>query len=185
MDQEIEKIQEKKEAKAKYKAKDNIRVFHVKRSVSHLYVGFFSAFGWQLERTEFRVIPADSIDLYFSHPYSHCNHPDILKLQRKFESVAGEIEAIEDDRTKAASRSAIIVGLMGIVFVVGALVAWMSGTTVWAAFLLLLGAGLSIGSLFCYAWILKKQTMETEASVWDKYEDLYRLREEAGLLMQN
>lgn len=159
--------------------------FSVKRAAAHLYIGFFRELGWELEQADFSVFPVDILTLRFCRPRSSSRNPELTKLQWEFESAVGEIEAIEDSRARGASRVSIAIGLFGALLTIAALVLGLCGSPELALTALSLGLIGCVLALFTYVMILRKETTDTEALTWKKYEDAYLIRKKAADLVQS
>ena len=95
----------------------------VKRDMESVYIDGYSNFGWILDGSTSSDIGFAIVNLKFKRNRKIRNKAELTRLQRQFESNAKEIETLEQSKTTTAFTVALMVGLIGTAFLVGAIFA--------------------------------------------------------------
>lgn len=158
------------------------RSFSTRRITAPFYVDALQSFGWELVGSESSLFPSGSLSLSFRRPERLNESAELARLQREFEMAAGRIESIEEAVNRKASGIAILIGFLGMVLMVLALVLRIIGNAFIAFPLLSSGLASCILSLFCYIFIISAAGKKTEHVVLAQFDKMSRLRAEAMAL---
>ena len=157
----------------------------VNKNVAFLYAQVYLDFGWEIEKATTPIFSIGKAILRFKRPAVSCNNPNMTRLQREFELAIGEIEALEQARSKSASIPSILVGVAGSIFVAVALITGLYGLPEFTLPLMLIGFLGCILSLFCYLWIYRKKTAETDTELWKKFAEIHRISHQAVQILES
>lgn len=113
------------------------------------------------------------------------NKMELTRLQRNFEACVREVETLEKSRTSTATVSALILGMLGTVFMAGATFAITAQPphTILCILLAIPGVIGWILPYFVYKRVLGKQTQKVAGMIEEKYEEIYVLCEKGNKLL--
>lgn len=102
----------------------------VKSGMSSVYADGYENFGWKLENSDFALGKPDSVVMRFKRDRKIRNKPELIRLQRQFNSIVSDIVSLESSKRIKASIVAYIVGIAGMAFMAGSVFSIISGMLV-------------------------------------------------------
>jgi len=155
----------------------------VKQDMETVYIDCYKNFGWILESSVLNIANINSINLKFKRDRRIKNKTELSELQRKCENALIAIQHLERSKTSSATIAALIIGVLGTAFLVGAVFSFLAKQI--PLFVLLGVAGL-IGCTLSYFTSIKvqeKKTLEVAPLIDQQYEIIYDTCEEASKLL--
>lgn len=130
-------------------------------------------------------VPVTKIILPLKRDRKIMNKTELTRLQRHFESCMKELDYLEKSKTSKATMLALIVGILGTVFMAGAVFAITSDPPQIALCIILsLPAILGwISPYFIYRQVAKQRSQTLEPFVDKKREEIYEICEKANKLL--
>lgn len=107
------------------------------------------------------------------------NKIQLNRIQVEFESGAKEIDSLEESRTLGASIISVSTGLLGTVFMAGAVFAYISGKVLACAGLAIPGFAAWLVSALIYYYLKKKRDEKVDRLIDEKQKALGEILEEA------
>ena len=149
------------------------------------YLDSYESFGWvQDERTQ-EAMPAGKGKLVLKRERKIMNKAELTRLQRHFEVCVDEIKALEKSKTANATIWAIVVGLIGTVFMAGATFAAVHEPPLVALTILLALPGFIGWALPCFIFqkLAAKRAKVVAELVEQKYDEIYEICEQGSKLL--
>lgn len=155
----------------------------VKQEVEAIYSDSYPNFGWELENTSVPFAGVGTVTMKFKRDRKIRNKAELTRLQRQFDSLAGEIVTLEHSKVIGAATVAYVIGVIGTAFMAGsvfALLADMLPLSIVLAIPAFIGW---IIPYFCFTKIRKNKTAEIEPLIDQKYDEIYAVCEKANGLL--
>ncbi|WP_326974656.1 hypothetical protein [Caproicibacter sp. BJN0012] len=155
----------------------------VSRSMESVYADGYANFGWTLEDTSTPVQGVGSVTMKFKRDRKIRNKAELGRLQRQFESCAGQIESLEKAKTNGAMIAAFSIGLVGTAFMAGSVFSYLAGML---PLCIILAIPAFIGWIlpyFCFLSIRRKKTDKVTPLIDQKYDEMYEVCEKANGLL--
>lgn len=149
------------------------------------YLDCYESFGWvQDERTQ-ETFPAAKGKLVLKRERKIVNKAELTRLQRHFEACMDEIAALEKSKTANAKIWAIVVGLIGTVFLAGATFAAVHEPPLYVLSAVLAVPGFIGWALpyFLYQKLAAKRAKVVAELVERKYDEIYEICEQGNKLL--
>lgn len=155
----------------------------VRQTMETLYADCFKNFGWTLENSVLNISDINSVILKFKRDRRIKNRKDITELQRKCENALVSIERLERSRAMTATMLSLVIGVIGVAFIVGAVFSFLAKMI--PLFILLGVVGLVGCALpyFAYDKIREKKALEIAPLIDDQYEIIYDACEQASKML--
>lgn len=146
----------------------------VKRRYKWLYLNYYPCFGWEWLET----IPANNghayVQLTFRRKYTLQQQVRLQRAQNKFDSCMTEIDNLEISIGFAAATSALVLGIIGIFFLVGTILMVIKGLG--SGMLLLIPASVAFLAAYPVYLLVKKSKEQQIVPFVDKrMERLYEI----------
>lgn len=127
---------------------------------------------------------AGTIQLFFRRDRNISNKAELTRLQRNFDSCVAELTALERAKTTQATVAALVVGLLGTVFMGGSTFAVVAQPPVlWLTILLAIpGFAGWIAPYFLYRTLVRKRAAEIEPLMEQKYDEIHEICEKGSVL---
>ena len=151
----------------------------VKRSFFNLYRDSYENFGYELDSTAEVIGKPDCVSLKFRRDRKIKNKPELIRLQRKFDSCAKEILALESSKYMFASVLAYIIGIVGTAFMTGSVFCATGGLVLPCILLAIPAFAGWILPYFVYRNTVRKKTDEVQSFIEEKYDEIYDICEKA------
>ena len=154
----------------------------VKRDMESVYADGYKNFGWTVEdtTTEHNM---DTVNLKLKRDRKICNKAELTRLQRQFESCAGEIDSMERSKTMGASIAAFTIGIVGTAFMGLATFSYLGGMLPLMIVLAIPGFIGWILPYFCFKAIGRNKTNKVAPLIEKKYDEIYEVCEKANALL--
>ena len=113
------------------------------------------------------------------------NKVELTRLQRHFEACMNDIASLEKSRSMPATIRALIVGIIGTVFMAGSVFA-VTATPPHILLCIILGVPAFIGWIlpyFVYKRVLQKQNEKVEPLIEEKYDEIYEICKKGNNLL--
>lgn len=157
----------------------------------------YECFGWEIDRNMAGVGSDSHINVGVYAPHSRSNiirmkrsrkiinKMELTRLQRNFESCIREIETMEKSKTSLATVYALVVGVIGTVFMAGSVFAVTAQPPhIIACIIFAVPAFLGwIFPYFIYRRTVRKQTEKVTPYIEEKYDEIYELCEKGNKLL--
>ncbi|MCI2000712.1 MAG: hypothetical protein LKJ75_08425 [Clostridia bacterium] len=154
-------------------------------NMESMYADGYQNFGWILEGTSKPQAGVNTIALKFKRDRKIRNKAELTRLQRQFDACASEITRMEKSKNSHAMVVALIVGLIGTVFLAGATFACLGGLIVLCIVLALPGFIGWILPYFLYHSTYDKQAEKVNPLIDKKQDEIYEVCERANALLGN
>lgn len=177
----------------------------VSTSSASMYIDCYENFGWEVDentscfsgrdRDKHGEISGGIRDASFGHQNQTVVRlkrnrkimakTELTRLQRHFEACINELKALERAKTQAAAVWALIVGIVGTVFMAGSVFA-VSGDppVIWLCALLAVpGFAGWILPYFLYGYISRKKTQKIQPLMEEKLDEIYKICEKGHSLL--
>ncbi len=163
-----------------YEYKDVI----ISREMEALYADGYANFGWKLENTyPVPLIGINLVVMKFKRDRKIRNKAELTRLQRQFDSCVREIQDMEKSKTVSASIAAYTIGLTGIVFLAGSLLAYLKSIISLCVVLAIPGFIGFILPYFAYQSLYAKKSIKVTSLIEGKYDEIYEVCEKADSLL--
>lgn len=155
----------------------------VKQSVASMCVDGYENFGWTLENTAYPIEKMDHVALRFKRDRKLKGKAELTRLQRQFDEQLKEVARLEASKTRRAMIAAMLIGIMGTIFLAGSVFAIVGG---------IIPLGIVLGIPGIIGWTLPylayqrlgKATTEQIAPLLEqKHDELYSICEKANGLL--
>lgn len=147
------------------------------------YLDCYESFGWTLdERTQ---EPAAKGKLILKRERKIINKTELTRLQRHFEACMDEIRALEQSKTTSATIWAIVVGLIGTVFMAGSTFAAVHIPPRYMLSAILAVPGFTgwVLPYFLYKKLAAKRTRVVAELMERQYDEIYEICEQGNQLL--
>lgn len=147
------------------------------------YLDCYQNFGWQMD--ERLRDNSTKGKLVLKRERKIINKAELTRLQRHFEACMEEIAALERSRTTAASAVALIIGVVGTVFMAGATFAAVHVPPMWGLMAVLAVPGFLgwVLPLFVYQSMVSRRSRVVEELVERKYDEIHEICEQGNSLL--
>lgn len=155
----------------------------VKHNVASMCADGYENFGWALENTGQPAGKVDSITLKFKRDRKIDHKVELTRLQRHFDACLNEVERLESSKTSMARMTAMSVGIVGTVFMAGAVFSYIGGMlplTIILAVPAFVGWALPY---LLYRKTLSKKTEQTAPMLNEKFDEMDSVCEKASMLL--
>ncbi len=150
----------------------------------------YENFGWELdenllERSSAKYTAGKKVVIRLKRNRKIVNKAELTRLQRNFEACVEDIKSLEKSRTSQATAYALILAVIGTVFMGGSTFAVTAQPPHIALCIVLAVPGFLgwIFPYFLYRRILRKRTEEVAPLIEEKYEEIYELCEKGNRLL--
>lgn len=150
-----------------------------------LYMDCYENFGWQTDTNMPTVSGMRHTTLRMKRDRKIINKMELTRLQRHFEACARDIESLEKSKTSVASIWALVIGIIGTVFMAGATFAITHEPPMILLCILLAVPGF-IGWIlpyFLYRRITVKQAKKVQSMIEAKQDEIYEIYEKGHSLL--
>lgn len=154
-----------------------------------MYLGCYENFGWTAEENMYspdkQVRGIHTLTIQMKRDRKIMNKMELTRLQRNFEACAHEIEKLEDAKTQAPVIWALVIGIIGTVFMAGATFAVVHEPPVIWLCVLLAVPGL-IGWIlpyFVYRRVAEQKKKKYDPLIEEKREEIYLICENGHSLL--
>lgn len=149
------------------------------------YLDSYENFGWSTDERFETGHSAHFTTIHLKRDRKIINKMELTRLQRHFEACAGEIKALEQSKTSAASVWAMMIGIIGTAFMAGSTFAVVHDPPIiWLCILLAIPGVIGwILPKFVYNRIVPKKTGEIQPLIEAKREEIYEICEKGHSLL--
>lgn len=150
-----------------------------------LYLDCYKNFGWILDDTASQIKENGISSLQFKRDRKIINKQELTRLQRNFEDCLNQIESLEKSKTSRATMYAIIIGLIGTVFISGSVFSITADVPlIWLCVLLgIPGIAGWILPILVYKYVMYKRTKIVEPLIEEKYDEMNEICEKGSRLI--
>jgi hypothetical protein len=150
-----------------------------------MYLDGFENFGWEVDEHMGQIQSGEKIRLKLKRDRKILNKVELTRLQRNFEACMEEIDSLEKSIKKTATMMAIIIGIIGTVFMAGSVFAVTNEPPIiWLSVLLAIPAFIGwISPIFVYKKIMRERAEEIVPFIEQKQEEIYELCEKGSKLL--
>ena len=155
----------------------------IKKHFKWLYMDYYPCFGWEV--LEVMASEKHSANLHISmrRKYDLRGKDRLCHYQAKFDGCMEEIRNLEIAHFFAATLSAVLVGLIGMVFVAGTVILLKDGMST-GGFLLIPAIIAFLLAYPCYLLVRKNKQKQIEPFVKERYEELFRIGQAAKEVLE-
>jgi len=146
------------------------------------YTDAYANFGWALDESLPIKQHCGTVTIKLKRDRKTINKTELTRLQQHFEACADEINILEKSKTRMATVLSIIVGIVGTVFMAGAVFAVVNEPPI-----IWLCALLGVPGLVCWALPLRvfkaavtKRTAEITPIIEQKYDEIHDICEKGN-----
>ena len=167
-----------------YEYKDKV----VRKSMESLYLDSYPCFGWEEDpnmSAGYDYEFATHTSLRFRRDRKICNKTELTRLQRNFDGCVSQIETMERSKNTVPSIWAMVIGVIGTVFMALAtfsILGMILNITAGIVFAIPGFAGW-IAPYFVYRKLQKNQGEKISPQLEEKYDELYEICEKASKLL--
>ncbi len=149
------------------------------------YLDCYESFGWKLDKEFPPKEAGNKITLKLKRDRKLVNRTELTRLQRHFESNMEEIASLESSKSRAAQIWALSVGIIGTVFMAGAVFAVTADPPRIALCVVLAIPAFAgwIAPYFVYRTLKEKKTQQVTLFIEEKMEETYTLCEKGQQLL--
>lgn len=150
-----------------------------------LMLDCYESFGWTPDDHRPLTSGRSTTTLHLKRDRKIINKMELTRLQRNFEACMREIQSLERSKSRAATLSALVVGLVGTAFMAGAVFAVTAQTPHYLLMEVLALPGFVGWALPCflYRFQLQARTRHVQPLIEAKYEEIYQLCEKGHALL--
>lgn len=163
------------------------RALSVPKEQVSLYKDCYPCFGWEtdphhdtpvVKRQEKRpgagVGSSELVELFFRRDRNISNKAELTRLQRNFDSCAAELTALKRSKTTQGTIAALVIGLLGTVFMGGATFAAVAQPPLIGLMILLAVPGFAgwIAPCFVYRSLVRRRSAELDPLIEQKYDEI-------------
>lgn len=158
-----------------YKRKETVKEH------ASLYLDSYPCFGWEedpnTETLQERTHTGGYVTLKFRRDRKICNKAELTRLQRNFDGCIMEVEKLEKSKETLAAAVALMIGVVGTVFMAGSVFAVTAESPLILLCIVLAIPGFAgwIAPWFVYRALVRKRTEEIQPMIEDKMEELYEV----------
>lgn len=150
-----------------------------------MYLDCSEAFGWEEDGHYLSSSELNLTTIRMKRDRKIVNKMELTRLQRQFEACAREIQRLERSKHVMASICALAVGMIGTVFMAGAVFAITQASPIYWLCVLLAVPALAgwLCPVFLYRYMVRVQTDKVQPLIEAKYDDIYEACEKAHSLL--
>lgn len=150
-----------------------------------LFLDCYENFGWIPDENHPTDHSGEITTIHLKRNRKIINKMELTRLQRNFESCMQEIQQMERSKKQTATVWAMIVGVIGTVFMAGSVFAVTSESPHYILMILLAVPAFAgwILPVFIYRCKLQKQSRKVQPFIEAKYEEIYQLCEKGHSLL--
>lgn len=150
-----------------------------------MYLDCYKAFGWVEDGNYPSSSELNLTTIRMKRDRKIINKMELTRLQRQFESCAREIQSLERSKHVMASICALVVGMIGTVFMAGAVFAITKTPPIYWLCVLLVVPALAawLCPVFLYRYKVRVQTDKVQPLIEAKYNEIYEACEKAHSLL--
>lgn len=151
-------------------------------TMASMYVDSYRNFGWECEGMSGETEDG-TVTLMFKRDRKIRNKAELSRLQGHFEACAHEIESLERSKTTAATIAAFTIGVVGTVFLGGAVFAYLGGMLLMMVILAVPGFLGWIAPYFSYRRIFQRKSEQILPLIEQKIDEIYGVCEQGSRLL--
>lgn len=157
----------------------------VSANLLSMYLDCYENFGWVLEEELQDMRNPHHIILRMKRDRKIINKMELTRLQRNFEACAQDLNKLQRAKTSAATIWALVVGIVGTVFMAGATFAVVhEPPIIWLCVLLAIPGFIGwIFPYFIYREVVKRQEEKLQPLIEEKMEEIYQVCEKGHSLL--
>lgn len=157
----------------------------VDQEKTSMYLDAYLNFGWIEDDHSMPPTIKGKVIIRLKRDRKLLNKAELTRLQRHFEACLNELAKLEESKTSLATMWAIIIGVVGTVFIAGATFAvTATPPLVFLCILLAIPGFLGwIAPVFVYKIVVKKKNDQIEPLLEQKYEEIYEICEKGNKLL--
>lgn len=150
-----------------------------------LYLDCYETFGWEEDRNFPSAPGLNLTTIRLKRDRKIINKMELTRLQRQFEACAREIQDLERSKHTIASIWALVVGMIGTVFMAGAVFALTCTPPIyWLCALLAVPAFAGWACpIFLFRYKVRVRTHQVQPLIEAKYDEIYEVCEKAHSLL--
>ncbi len=160
-------------------------------SRASLLLDGYESFGWEIDErlpgggTDAKTFGQKSMTVRMKRSRKIVNKMELTRLQRNFEACIHEIDMLEHSKTSVATMYALILAMIGTVFMTGATFAAVAEPPYIALCIVLSIPGIAgwLFPPFLHKKILRKQTEKVTPLIESKYDEIYEICEKGNKLL--
>lgn len=149
----------------------------VKSDQASLYLDCYENFGWEPDENITATSQFHTVTLRLKRDRKIVNKMELTRLQRNFEACLGEIDALEQSKTSAATIWSLVIGILGTAFMAGSVFAVTHEPPIWWLCILLAIPAFAgwIFPIFVYRRMAAEQTKKIQPLIEQKQEEIYEI----------
>lgn len=149
------------------------------------YLDSYASFGWELDDNIPPKTVGHSVTFHFKRDRKIANKAELTRLQRNFESDIEQLHALESSKSSSATIWALSIGLVGTVFMAGAVFAVVADPPRYLLSVLLAIPAFIGWALPCivYKKVKARTIRRLNPYIEEKIEELYALCEKGQALL--
>lgn len=150
-----------------------------------LYLDSYQSFGWELDNNIPQREEHGQATVTLKRDRRIVNKAELTRLQQNFEACSADIKALEAAKTSSASVLAMVVGIIGTVFMaLSVFSVTAEPPKILLCILFAVPAFVGwIAPLFLYRWQVRRKCAQLTPLIEEKYEEIYRLCERGHQLL--
>lgn len=155
----------------------------IKKHFKWLYMDYYPCFGWEVLEVMASEKRNANLHISMRRKYDLRGKDRLCHYQARFDSCMEEIRNLEIARLFSATLSAVMVGLVGVIFIVGMII--MSKNSVFTALFMLIPAIIAFLLAYpCYLLVKKNKQKQIEPFMKERYEELFRIGQAAKEVLE-
>ena len=157
----------------------------VSTNLVSMYLDCYENFGWIPEEEFSDRTNPNHVTIRMKRDRKIINKMELTRLQRNFEACAHDLHKLQNAKTFAATAWALVVGMIGTVFMTGATFAAVhEPPIIWLCVLLAIPGFIGWGlPYFVYRKVIKIQTEKLQPLIEEKMEEIYQVCEKGHSLL--
>lgn len=156
----------------------------IKKAYVSLYTDSYENFGWELDSMSNNLQSPNTVNMKFKRDRKIRNKAELTRLQRQFDSLVEQIDALERSKNSFATAMALLIGIIGTAFMAGSVFAISYGENIPLMIVLAVPAFMGWAApYFVYEHIRKNKTKTIEPLIDEKYEEIYEVTKRANSLL--
>ena len=157
----------------------------VSTNLVSMYLDCYENFGWIPEEEFSDRTNPNHVTIRMKRDRKIINKMELTRLQRNFEACAHDLHKFQNAKTFAATAWALVVGMIGTVFMTGATFAAVhEPPIIWLCVLLAIPGFIGWGlPYFVYRKVIKIQTEKLQPLIEEKMEEIYQVCEKGHSLL--
>lgn len=157
----------------------------VSQQMKSVYIDGLSNYGWILDSEPTSALTVGQITLRLKRDRKLINKVELIRLEQQFDSLVKEVVSLESKKTALASVVAYSIGVIGCVFMAGAVFAISAPVPnmLLSVVFGILGLITWILPYFCFSFIKRKKTLASNELIEKKYDEIYTSCENGNRLL--